>query len=184
MHFDHVCGLANSGQPVFPNATVYAAEAEKAFWLSDENARAAPEGSRAFFEMAVSAIAPYIDKGAFLTFKDHAEVLPGVQAIPTPDHTPGHTSFLLSSGQEKLLLWGDIVHSHAMQFAHPEVSNDFDSDQVQAVITRKAIFQKAAQERLLIGGDHLPFPGLGHMKAEHQGYSWVPVEYTSLSTNK
>lgn len=181
MHFDHVCGLVNEdGSPAFVNATVFASDAECNFWLNPKTAQAAPEGSRAFFDMAVRSVAPYIDKGAFSRFKDGDRVLPGIQAISTPGHTPGHTSYLVTSEGEELLLWGDIVHSHAMQFSYPEVSNDFDSDQPKAVATRQAIFQEAARKNWLIGGDHLPFPGLGHLKNNANGYVWVPIEYSPL----
>ena len=178
MHFDHVCGLVSGdGHPVFPNATVFVSEAESAFWLDAETAKAAPKESRAFFTMASDSVSPYRSKNAFVTFADETEVRPGILAIPTPGHTPGHTSFLVRSGKDALLLWGDIVHSHALQFSHPGVTNDFDSDQVKAAETRRAIFRRAAGEKWLIGGDHLPFPGFGHLRERDEGYEWVPVEY-------
>ena len=181
MHFDHVCGLVNEdGAAVFSNATVYASEGESRFWLDPQNAKSAPEAAKAFFEMAVNSIQPYKDRGRFKTFSGHVEVLPGIEAFPSPGHTPGHTSYLVGDGHERLLLWGDIVHSHALQFSHPEVTNDFDADQPQAAATRASIFQKAAADNLLIGGDHLPFPGFGYMQKDSQGYAWVPVEYAAL----
>lgn len=181
MHFDHVCGLTREdGTPVFAHAQVFASEAESNFWLDPKTAQAAPAESRAFFEMAVSAIAPYKDNGRFQTFTGNKEVIPGIYAVPTPGHTPGHTSFLVDSGKEKILLWGDIVHSHAIQFEYPEVSNDFDSDQAQAIATRQSLLQQLADESLLVGGDHLPFPGFGHVIKQGREYSWVPVEYTAL----
>ncbi|UQZ87701.1 MBL fold metallo-hydrolase [Deltaproteobacteria bacterium Smac51] len=178
MHFDHVCGLAaGDGSAAFPNASVFVSEAESDFWLDPKIAQAAPEGSRPFFAMAAGSIAPYITKGAFSRFKSDDMVFPGVKAVPSPGHTPGHTSFLISSEEATLLLWGDIVHSHALQFGHPEVTNDFDSDQPQAAATRRKLFEMAASEKWLIGGDHLPFPGFGHITESGEGYSWVPVEY-------
>lgn len=181
MHFDHVCGLVHeNGTPVFANAQVYASEAESDFWLDPKVAQAAPAESKAFFEMAMSAIAPYRDKGRFQTFNGNKEVLPGIHAVPTPGHTPGHTSFLVTSENEKIILWGDIVHSHALQFDHPEISNDFDSDQAQAISTRQDLFQRIIGENLLVGGDHLPFPGFGHITKKGEAYSWVPVEYVTL----
>jgi glyoxylase-like metal-dependent hydrolase (beta-lactamase superfamily II) len=75
------------------------------------------------------------------------------------------------------VIWGDIVHSHAVQFARPEVAIEFDVDKKQAVATRKKIFARAAKEKLLIAGMHLPFPGIGHVRAEPKGYAWVPVEF-------
>ena len=180
LHFDHVCGLTSpEGQTVFPNAKVYASEDECRFWLDPQIALAAPEGNRPFFEMAAKAVAPYLDKGAFIRFQDGEEVCSGIKAMLTPGHTPGHSSFLVSSGNAQLLLWGDIVHSHALQFAHPQVSNDFDSDQAQATATRRSLFKKVVQENWLVGGDHLPFPGLGHLVEKDQSYDWVPVEFTA-----
>lgn len=180
MHFDHVCGLTRAdGSPAFPRATVFVSAAESDFWLDPKTAQAAPEASRPFFVLAANAVAPYLSRGALTRFQDGTEVLPGIRALPTPGHTPGHTSFLVTSGAEQLLLWGDIIHSHALQFAHPEVSNDFDSDQPQAVATRRALFKKIIEENWLIGGDHLPFPGFGHLIEDGPGYSWAPVEFTA-----
>ena len=181
MHFDHICGLVDSaGLAAFPNATIYVSETESGFWLDPANAEAAPEGNKAFFEMAASSIKPYKNAGRFKTFADDSEVLPGIKAITSNGHTPGHTSFLIGNGEKQLLLWGDIVHSHALQFTHPEVTNDFDSNQTQAAVSRASIFKKAAEENLLIAGDHLPFPGFGYLQKENRGYSWIPVEYTSF----
>ena len=178
LHFDHVCGLTGpEGRPVFAKATVYASEDECRFWLDPQIALGAPEASRPFFEMAAKAVAPYLDQGAFIRFQDGQEVRPGIKAMLTPGHTPGHSSFLVSSGSEQLLLWGDIVHSHALQFIHPQVSNDFDSDQNQAAATRRSLFKKIIEEGWLVGGDHLPFPGLGHLTESGQSYGWVPIEF-------
>lgn len=183
LHFDHVCGLVHdNGAAVFPRAKIYVSKAESDFWLNPQIAQAAPEGVRPFFEMAVNSIAPYKERGDLIVFEDGAELFPGIRALPTPGHTPGHTSFLISSGRDQLLLWGDIVHSHALQFSHPEVTNDFDSDQAQAAATRQALFKKVFEEKLLVAGDHLPFPGFGHMSRDGAGYQWVPVEYSWLPT--
>jgi glyoxylase-like metal-dependent hydrolase (beta-lactamase superfamily II) len=97
--------------------------------------------------------------------------------VPSNGHTPGHTSYLLSSGDEKLLLWGDIVHVHAVQLPHPEVTIAVDVDPKAAVASRTRLFAKAARERWLVAAAHLPFPGIGHLRKEEKGYSWVPVEY-------
>jgi hypothetical protein len=64
------------------------------------------------------------------------DVFPGVTAIPCPGHTPGHTSFLISSGNEQLLIWGDTVHVPEIQTARPEVCMEFDTDPDAAAVTR------------------------------------------------
>jgi hypothetical protein len=85
-----------------------------------------------------------------------------------------------SEGQQ-LLIWGDIVHAHAVQFTRPEISIEFDIDQPQAVATRKALLQEMAASGSLVAGMHLPFPGIGHVRAEGQaGYAWVPIEFAPM----
>lgn len=183
MHPDHICGLVTAdGKPAFPKATVYAAAQEASFWLDKKVAQAAPEGNRPFFKMAQDAIAPYVAKGAFKTFENGAQLVPGFSAVPTNGHTPGHTSYLIESGKDKLLLWGDIVHAHAIQLRHPEVSVEFDASPEQAIVARQRIFEQSARQGWLIGGAHLPFPGLGHVRKDDAGYSWVPVEYAPTGT--
>jgi len=76
------------------------------------------------------------------------------------------------------------VHSHAVQFAHPEVSIEFDTDPQQAIATRKALLQQAAQQGWMIAGAHLPFPGLGHIRHDAQGYAWVPTEFGPLRNDR
>jgi hypothetical protein len=60
------------------------------------------------------------------------------------------------------------------------VAIEFDVDSKAAVATRKKIFARAASEKLLVGGMHLPFPGIGHVRKEAKGYAWVPVEFAPI----
>jgi glyoxylase-like metal-dependent hydrolase (beta-lactamase superfamily II) len=181
LHGDHACGLlATDGRPAFPNATIYAAEDEAAFWLSKDNAAKAPQDAQPFFKMAQDAIEPYVAAGKFKQFDPGDTILPGVVSVPAQGHTPGHAGYLFGSGEDQLLVWGDIVHSHAVQFARPEVAIEFDVDSKKAIATRKALFARAAKNKLWVAGAHLPFPGIGHVRAERKGFSWVPVEYSPL----
>jgi glyoxylase-like metal-dependent hydrolase (beta-lactamase superfamily II) len=109
-------------------------------------------------------------------------LVPGITAVKANGHTPGHTAFAVESDGQKLLIWGDLVHAHAVQFADPGVSIEFDVDQKQAIATRKIIFKAMAESRSLVGGMHLPFPGIGHVRADGEGtYSWVPIEFSPLA---
>ena len=83
--------------------------------------------------MAQDAVAPYASKGRFKTFKDGDAIVPGISVVLSNGHTPGHSSYLVSSGAEKLLVWGDIVHFHAVQLAHPEVTIEVDVEPKGAV---------------------------------------------------
>lgn len=178
LHGDHVNGLIDAdGKAIFTNAEIWAAQADHDFWLSEEVAAKAPKEMQGFFKMARDAAAPYRAAGKWKTFTSDQELLPGISSLAANGHTPGHSAYLIGSGEEKLLIWGDIVHNHAVQFARPQVAIEFDNDRKAAVATRKQIFARAAKEKLLVGGMHLPFPGIGHVRKESKGYSWVPVEF-------
>jgi glyoxylase-like metal-dependent hydrolase (beta-lactamase superfamily II) len=181
LHGDHACGLATAdGKAAFPNATVYAAKEEAAFWLDKETAAKAPKDAQPFFKMAQESVAPYARAGKLKQFNAGDTLLPGVVSVPEPGHTPGHAGYLFSSGEQQILFWGDVVHSHAVQFARPEVAIEFDVNSKQAIATRKKVFAEAARKKLWIAGAHLPFPGIGHVRAERKGYAWAPVEYSPL----
>lgn len=185
LHPDHVCGLLSAdGSVAFPNATVWAAQEDVDYWLSEAVAEAAPEGNRPFFTMARQAVEPYQAAGRFRSFGRNDALLPGVTVVPTPGHTPGHTSYLFDSGGQKLLVWGDVVHSHSVQFRHPEVALEFDTDQDAAISTRRAVFARAVEEGWRIAGAHLPFPGLGRMRAEAEGFAWVPAEFGPIRDSR
>ncbi|MDR3221080.1 MAG: MBL fold metallo-hydrolase [Candidatus Accumulibacter sp.] len=177
LHGDHACGLADDGQAAFANATVWVAKDEADYWLNEETAAQAPEGKRAAFKLARDSVAPYAANGRLKTHAAGDALLPGVSAAPSSGHTPGHSGYLFTSQGQRLLVWGDIVHSHAVQFAHPEVSIEFDSDRQQAIATREKVFADAAKTRVLVAGMHLPFPGLGHVVKGKRGYRWTPVEF-------
>ncbi len=182
LHADHVAGLLGAdGKPAFPNATIHAAKADADFWLPAEALAKAAEGAKPFFQMAQSYTAPYIAAGKWKVFGDDAEIVPGITAQALPGHTPGHSGFLLSSGQSKLLIWGDIIHNAATQFANPDIAIEFDIDPAQAVATRKAVLAAAADESLVVAGAHLPFPGIGQVRAVAAGrYEWIAQEFTPL----
>jgi glyoxylase-like metal-dependent hydrolase (beta-lactamase superfamily II) len=177
MHGDHVCGLADKGEAAFPGAVVWVAKDEADYWLNEKNTAPMPEGLRVFFDLARDSLAPYVASGRLKTYAAGEILLPGVTPVPNPGHTPGHHGYLLTSQGQSLLVWGDIVHSHAVQFEHPEVSIEFDSDRKQAIATREKVFADAAKTRVLVAGMHLPFPGLGHVAREQQGYRWVSVGF-------
>lgn len=182
LHGDHVNGLVSpEGKAVFANAEIWSAKADNDFWLSEEIAAKAPKDFQPFFKMSRDAAAPYLAAGKWKTFERDGELLPGISAVDTHGHTPGHASYRLYSGDRQLLILGDLVHNHAVQFARPKVAIEFDTDPKQAVIARKRIFALAARERLPVAGMHLPFPGIGHIRKEGKGYAWVPAEFSPIS---
>jgi glyoxylase-like metal-dependent hydrolase (beta-lactamase superfamily II) len=180
MHGDHVGGLVNNGQRVFPNAVVRAGKADADYWLSQANMDKAPADKKDFFKGAMASINPYIQAGKFKPIEKDGELVPGVSAQAEHGHTPGHTVYAVESHGQKLVLIGDLIHLAAVQFDNPQVTVAFDSDEKAASAARKKVFDDAARNGWLVGGAHLQFPGLGHLQAQGKGYRWVPVNYTQM----
>jgi len=182
LHGDHMGGLNDAaGQPLFTKARILVAQADSDFWLSQKVADGAPAKVQPFFKMARDGAAPYLASGQWQTFTDGSVLVPGIRAVRANGHTPGHTAYAIESEGQKLLIWGDLVHAHAVQFAKPGVSIEFDIDQKQAVATRRSIMKAMAASKSLVAGMHLPFPGIGHVREDAKGrYSWVPIEFGPL----
>lgn len=182
LHGDHMGGLNDGeGKPLFPKATVWVARADNDFWLTEATAKAAPEAMQPFFKMARDTAAPYLASKQWQTFGEGTEIVPGIKAVQASGHTPGHTAYKVASAGQELLIWGDVVHAHAIQFAKPGVSIEFDVDQKQAIATRRALMKAMAKSKTLVAGMHLPFPGIGHVRAEGKGsYAWVPIEFAPM----
>ena len=176
MHTDHIGGLMAGDQRAFPNAIVRADKRDTDYWLSEENMRAAPTEAKRFFQAAMVSVSPYMREGKLETFDGNTELIPGVRARPAYGHTPGHTMYVVESKAEKLLAWGDIVHVAAVQFADPTVTIGYDVDRAEAEQEHWRIFEDAAKNAFLIGGAHLSFPGLGHVRSNgDMAYAFVPL---------
>ena len=179
LHSDHVGGLTTQdGKRVFPNADVYVAKAESDFWLSPEIAAKAPKDAQPFFQSAQAIAAPYIKAAKWHTFTGSEPIVDGMQLVPLPGHTPGHTGYEFSSKGQNILFCGDIVHALRVQLPHPEVTTIFDIDRTAAAATRRQLLPQLAREDELIAGPHMSFPALGRLYQEGRGYSWAPVVFT------
>ena len=180
MHPDHVGGLMAGDRPVFPNAVVRADQHDADLWLSAANLEKAPADAKGFFQGAQASLNPYVAAGKFKPFNGSTELVPGIKAVAAPGHTPGHSIYVVESKGQKLVLWGDLMHVAAVQFAHPSVTIQFDTDSKAAAVQRKKAYVEAAKQGYLVGSAHLSFPGLGHLRAEGKGYEFVPANYSGL----
>jgi len=180
MHADHVGGLMAGDKPAFPNAIVRADQHDADFWLSAANLEKAPAEMKGYFQGAQASLNPYVTAGKFKPFDGNTELVPGIKAVAAHGHTPGHSTYLVESQGQKLVLWGDLMHVAAVQFANPSVTIQFDTDSKAAAVQRKKAYAEAAKQGYLIGSAHLSFPGLGHLRAEGKGYAFVPVNYSGL----
>ena len=180
MHADHVGGLVAGNQVAFPNAIVRADQREADFWLSKANMDAAPKEAKPFFEGAMASINPYVASGKFKPFNGNTDLIPGVKAVSAYGHTPGHTVYVVESNGQRLVLWGDLMHAAAVQFPEPSVTIKFDTDSKAAAAQRKTQYADAAKRGHWVAAAHLPFPGIGHLRADGKGYDWIPANYTAL----
>lgn len=177
MHPDHVGGLMDGEKMVFPNAVVRADQHDVDFWLNQANLDKAPQDSKGFFQGAMASLNPYVKAGKFKAFDGATELVPGIKAIPAHGHTAGHSIYKIESKGQTLVLWGDLMHVAAVQFANPSVTIQFDTDSKAAAVERKKGYADAAQQSYLVGASHLAFPGLGYVRKEGKGYAWAPLNY-------
>jgi glyoxylase-like metal-dependent hydrolase (beta-lactamase superfamily II) len=180
LHGDHVGGLMVGDKMLFPNATVRADQHDSDFWLSPANMEKAPAEMKRFFQGAMNSLNPYVAAGKFKSFDGSTDLVPGIKAVATPGHTPGHSIYMVESQGQKLALWGDLMHVAAVQFPDPSVTIQFDTDSKSAALQRKRAYAEAAKQGYLVGSAHLSFPGLGRLRAEGKSYVWVPLNYSAL----
>jgi glyoxylase-like metal-dependent hydrolase (beta-lactamase superfamily II) len=173
-HGDHINGIrAKGGDLVFPNAEIAVPAPEWAFWMDDARMNAAPEAARGGFMGARRVFAAIADK--VRRFEWGKEVVPGVTALQADGHTPGHTAFVVASGKDQFLYVADITNNPALFARHPEWQVSFDMDGPRAVVTRKAILDRAAADNIRLGFYHGAFPSNGHVIKAGGGYEIVPA---------
>lgn len=174
MHPDHSAGLTDmsNGQLLFPNAELVMHENELAHWFDDgAMARVDARSAQLYFQAGREQVAPY--KTRTRLFRD-GEVFPGVTAIPSHGHTPGHTAYLIASGPDQLMIWGDTVHVPEVQTAFPEAGMAFDTDLAAAAASRKRMFDRVSADGVLIAGMHLHFPAFSRLARRGDAYALYP----------
>jgi glyoxylase-like metal-dependent hydrolase (beta-lactamase superfamily II) len=175
MHPDHSAGLTDpkTGRKFFPNAELVVHENEPKHWRDDgAMSRASERAQKLYFQCAREQIAPY--HNVIRTFARAEDVFPGVRSVPLHGHTPGHSGYMVSSGKDSLLIWGDIIHVPEIQVPRPEVTIEFDTDPHQAAATRKRTFDMVAADGQLIAGMHVHFPGFARLTRDGDGYRMLP----------
>jgi glyoxylase-like metal-dependent hydrolase (beta-lactamase superfamily II) len=177
LHPDHINGLVGTdGGLAFPNAEIKMPAPEVAYWMDDGNMSRAPAGRLADYFKNVHRIMGLVSRKV-TKYDWNTEVAPGVTAIPTVGHTPGHTSFIISSGSGRLLVQSDVTNHPALFVRNPDWSAVFDIDGPKAIETRRKFYDMAIAEKALIAGFHYPFPSLGHVEKDGTGYRLVPISW-------
>ena len=171
-HPDHCWGLmSESGARNFPNAQIYIAQSDLDFWTDDS--KAPNDMIKAFIAGTRPQLLPNRDRMVFV--KDGQEVLPGIQAIAAPGHTVGHTVYMITSQGKMLCNAGDLAHHHVISVERPRVQFMFDTDGQQAVASRVRMFDMLAAQRIPMVSYHFPWPGLGHVGKQGEGFRFFPM---------
>jgi len=171
-HPDHIGGLMEDGDPLFPNARYLIGETEYDFWSSEDRLSGPTEGVA---KLVQANVVPLAEKMTFL--KPEGEVVPGIRAINAFGHTPGMLTFHVESEGKRLLIMADVTNHYVVSLMKPEWHVRFDMDKDAAVATRKRILDMLATDRFPVTGYHMPFPAIGYIEKTGDGYRWVQASY-------
>ncbi len=181
LHVDHVGWNTKleDGRwvPTFPNARYLFGRIEWDHWrqeMEEERRLVAAGNDHAAKLLQVEivmadSVLPVIAAGLHdLVEVDHV-VAPGVRLEPTPGHTPGHVSVMITSNGQEAIITGDMVH-HPLQCAFPELGAHVDFSKTMSGETRRSFFDRNADRPVLILGTHFPTPTAGWLVSD--GDNW------------
>jgi glyoxylase-like metal-dependent hydrolase (beta-lactamase superfamily II) len=178
-HPDHINGLrSKEGELIYAGAEHVVPSGDYAHFMSEEKMNAVPEAARGAFKTAARVFAPIAkDLRQAEWGKEWAS---GITAIQSDGHTPGHTSFIVSSGSKTLLVVGDASNDPRVFAKNPEWHLGFDLDKPRAVETRKKLLDMASADRMQVSFYHAAFPATGFVAKSGAGYDWFPISYTEI----
>lgn len=173
-HPDHIWGVLDDfDELLFPAATYHISRAEWDFWRADETLSRMPDSRKSFVVGARNRFAAI--EGRVKFFKGGDEIVSGVEAVATPGHTPGHTSFAVHGGAETVMVIGDALSNIAVSFERPDWHWGADVDPELGAQTRFSLLDRLAADRTRLIGFHLPWPGEGTVKTKGHAYRFVPL---------
>ncbi len=158
-HGDHVGGLVDAnGGLAFPNAAIHISSNE---WAAMQ--------ANAALAALVTTVTPRV-----APFEPGAELVPGVvRAVDIQGHTPGHSGYLITSGQASLLYIGDTMHHFVISVQRPDWTIAFDGNAPLAQESRKAVLSSSSASGQRVYAVHFPFPGLGRFETRGETFLWV-----------
>ena len=176
MHPDHMHGVVKpDGSRLFPNAVIRVHKNDLNYWANPDVQAKAPANLAPRFLPAKRAAAAYGDR--IRAFEHGEELSPGVRAMEALGHSPGHSCFMVQSGAARLLVIGDTVHVAPVQFPRAEITVIMDGDQDRARSMRKSIFDMVVAEGIPVAGAHLPFPAIGRLRRNGEGFAFDVVPW-------
>ena len=156
-HGDHVGGLFANNALAFPNATIHIQAAE---WNSLQQ------------NQQMASLVPLMTPKV-AAFQPGADLVDGVKAVDIKGHTPGHSGYLITSGEQSVLYIGDAMHHSVISVQRPDWTIAYDRDAPTAQASRKQVIADAAAKNQRIYAVHFPFPGLGKFVQQGEHFVWV-----------
>lgn len=180
-HGDHVNGLLLAdGSPAFPNAEVLVPAVEWKYWMDDgEMSRASGERMTGLFKNNRRIFDAGLKKKV-RPYEWDKDVVPGLHAVGSIGHTPGHTSYVLSSGSQTLFIQSDVTNLPALFAANPGWHVMYDQDPQQAETTRRKVYDMLVADRMRVQGFHYPFPANGFVERDGTGYRLAPAPWSPV----
>jgi len=176
-HPDHINGIKTKDDAlVFPNAEILVPEPEWAFWMDDARLGTASEVIKGYF-LNARRIFKNIAKDV-RRYPPGRELVPGIEPVLAPGHTPGHQAIAIASVGQSMLVLSDTSTHPALFVRYPEWQVAFDMDGAMAVETRRKLLDRVAADRMLVAGYHFPFPACGHIARAGTGYELHPVQWS------
>lgn len=174
-HPDHIWGLMakETNAQLYPNAEIIVPEAEHKHWTAPELIEKLPEAARGNVRRIQATLPTWknIKQAAAGT-----EVTAGVRSIATHGHTPGHTSYVVSSGNDSLIVTGDVTNIPSLFVTNPGWHVAFDANPTMAEEGRRKLFDQAVTDKSILTGYHWGMPGAGTLQKDGSGYALVPVK--------
>jgi glyoxylase-like metal-dependent hydrolase (beta-lactamase superfamily II) len=181
-HGDHINGLLKVDNSLaFPNAEVLVPAPEHKYWTdAGEESRSPTPRIADIFKGVRRVIGNAEVMKRLRTYEWDKEVIPGVLAVGTPGHTPGHTSHIVTSGTSKVYVQADVTHAPFLFARHPGWHAFYDHEPVLAEATRRKVYDMLSAEKMLVQGFHYPFPSVAHVEKTAAGYREIPVLWSPV----
>ncbi len=174
-HPDHIFGLMakDTNAQLFPNAEIIVPETEYKFWTDPALIDKLPDRRKGLGKRIQATFPTWSN---IRQIGNDIEVAPGVRSLSAFGHTPGHTAFHVASGNDQLMVVGDIANLPALFVANPTWQAVFDADPETATETRLKLFDQAVADNAVIAGYHFGFPNAGTISKDGNGYVFQPAD--------
>lgn len=174
-HPDHLWGLLDDfDDPLFSEAQYLISQNEWDYWWNPNTVDGLPDSLKPFAVGAKRRLDVIEDVVEFI--KDGQEIIPGIAAVSTPGHTPGHMSFEVRNGSNSTMILGDAIGNHHIAFKQPSWPSGSDQDRELGIKSRNMLFDRITGENMNIIGFHLPNGGIGKVDVTSDGYRFLEGE--------